>query len=1627
MATAPGESPKEEEVSFELGDRILLLGGRLDKLRGRIYYIDETLIRVLPDGVSDRLVEIPIVDGDFDPELGVEQLYSLSKRANPAFVSQIDARVDQTAETFGANGEPGLTYTIKAVNETEDKLLLVDETGGETEVEFEFRGIPLDLPFAVLRPRQPREEAAPGLSPEEEAMLSAEQVEQEEYNEFEDILEQEVAAAAASDVAEIYEIPASQRFYPDVVQRSDMLQDMIQALEPAAQKNPQTQKQVRALVEQCVALRNTLVAYTRAGEPAGQKQTSYTTLAEVIEGTPIPLSRPVIEAKRTLYLDHTLDSIIRMRQGFAPSDPREASPDQDVDIQYLDEVIKATIEYMKSQLGGISGGGGPTALPNWFLSWETLNKQYHSVWKPKTADDAKPFATDKEFLRAPMPEMETVAYYDGTERTEFTPVVDGLSKVGARNIFVTAESIRKLPLGLQRALGPRSTRLREKEDPRRVESAEEATIINTLLFPLSEQRNLGATRSGVLARDIALSHRPAESMREILERLEGIPETATAGGILSVGPDGNTQGNIPLEDWLRAQPLYPLGLADALVELASYGLSQTEFNTEQYDVLVERMDTYRALVKQYILETRDSAAKAISQLQVIENPFLTTEAYTDILETLQAEPILATRLEELRKRIPVYRENDIALFAGLFATSADLVLTTLAQVPGPLARERNRKVRDQFLEALRDAIARARKSEMAGEEPIPNRCEHVPGYIAVQKIKDDATRLQLFARYLAKFRGVRHDNWVDCNVCGQHLVCYHEVLLLEEFLHPREKDTLHKELLLGFSGGQFQGKYLCKNCGQGISDLEFDNNLEFSDEGVPLSGRAVLETDAEAAKAEELDEILGEPVGKHEETEYKTDTQTTIYRAARQIFDTLGLTGTDDSYRRIVQRAESEILKQPSRQDYQAATKGRAAMDYDILLNRILVCATAVNCLVEIQSNIPGYVLRYKIPGCRASISGYPLGNEKDRSGFEYIACAVATIKDKSPPWSLTAFQREGDIKKRVETITKVMNTMMTTLLTNAGAQQQLSAKRQYLENIYGSTMVAGQIAEAIPTGFLPAPFYTEEEDVKRSAIVANAAAPQEAIRAWILEAHRIGKESGGYTKDATFVEAICCTTPIQEPGAFWREKTDTMAALPRKEPPRGPSKGHIGIHYRARPLSRLEAAISPEIMYRIFLKVCYTGPRTGLPHAPGYTNTCAFCGFTFPESPYTPRPFPPMSSDSKTQKELMKTYQEEVDAIVTKGKVALETQKVEVNQRTFEELLDTTHTQYAVEPPKRKVPEAGMKLFETLRKLEPEPFDGWRDIITETMDRLAKLPPGADDVEITEAYGPMSNTAMAILESFGRIGAENVATLKTVLESGPEQATETIWTYVLLPLQRLITGFRIDSLRVGGNYDLGEDTMADIDNALRTHLNYLGPLAKRATGFTLHKMKWAKERLADALKLLKSSIRAAIIPGGGIGLPYLTTTLLGGILAEFINPNSVPPGGGEEAAAVDTGARAPIQILDVCVQRMRMEGLNYTADQIREKVHERTTKEKDYFKTKMNNMTPEEKAMEKMKKKLGLGDWAVGGTSAIYKYDPEQYERDKQQRAAMGFNEFAATDAVPNLPVQEEGNDVAQIQEDDY
>lgn len=1590
---------QEEDISFELGDTILLAGGQINGLRGRIYYIDENLIRILPDGLSDRLVDIPIIEGDLDPALKIDHLYSVSKRTNPSFVAQISAELEEIAETFDKDGAPGPTYTIRSIDESADRITLVDETGAEVVVDANFTGIPLDLPFAVLRPRAPPEETEDGLEP------PAEEVEDDDFGAvLEDQIEE--SAAVAEEIEEIREIPSSKRVYSDAIQRNDMLQEMVSFLDKAAQKNPERHKQVRTIVEQCILLRNNLIEYNASGEPIGISTTSLLTVSDLLRTNAVSLSRPVMKANRVLYVDHTPESLYKIASGESPNDPMEMS-DADIVIRYLDEIVNGTVEYMNTQMGGISSQVlSADSLPEWYLSWETLNKVYHSTWTVSGDQRSVPFLRDTEFLRHPV--------FD-------TECVDGLPALNSgADVLITSEQVTKINRSLLRGLGPRFGRLREKDPLRKIESAEEGTVINTIIFPLSEQQYLGSTRSGIIAKDIAFSSFPIQTISDIMERLEGIPELPTAGGILLIGEGGNTNGSIGLDDWIASQPLYPLGLADAIVELSSYGFSALELNVEQQDIIVKKMDGYRALIKQFIIELRDRMAKLISEQVVTENPFLQGDSLKAFLGYIKAEPLLEAILTDVKNITPAYKNNDIAIISAILHKSADLFLVTMAQQAGPLARERNRRVTSQYLEALTNALLKAEVNALTIYTPEPNKCPHVNDYVIIQKQKELETRMKLFAKFITRYEGTRKNNWVNCSACKEHLVCYHEVLLLKEYLHPKEKSEIHKELLLTFSGGAFQGKFICKNCGQPISEFDYDTSIEYADDGTPISGRAVLQD--EPTIKDTLDQILGENTENSGETVdeivFKSDSQRIIFAAAKKLFDTVGIYAKTDTLKRVLMRVEMEMLKSPSLKDYKEMTKGKRAIDYQMFINRIMAATLAANCLIEIQTNIPGFVIRYKLAGCSAGFSGYPVGNEKDMTGVDYIICAVASIRDDSPPWNLTGYQEETSEKRRIDSIKTNTTRILNATLSYADVQQQISKKRDYLKSVYGTLVHSEQLPEKIPDGFRPIPYAVTKEDATKAPTVPEAATQSEKIRGWIMLAHQIGVETGNVVKGNPFSDATCCLGPIQEPGNFWRA-VKTLPDLPVKTPPRGPVNSHVSVHFNPRPYESLAGSVSPDIIYRIFLKVCYEGPRTGLPHEFGYTNTCANCGFVSPENPYAVRPFPPIGS-----KDLLKSYTEEIESIVTKGKVALQTQKVTIDSSTFQTLLDVTHRAFRVDPPVSRRPPAGMSLFEMFRTLDPEPFEGWRQMITLTMEQLSKLPAGPTKIDIATAYGIMSDFSLQQLEILkDRIGIENATALQRILEGPVIESTEAIISYILMPLQRLVSGFQISSIQVPRGYELGSGTEEDVNQNLKQHLMFIQQLAKRATGLTLEKIKWAVKRLSGAIVLLKQNVRSAFIPGGEIGLPYVVLTLITGIITNFIDPDFIPMG--SETELVDAGAKAPIQILDVCVQKMRKEALKFTDEAIKEMIARRDEIEKNSFIRRFEGLTPQEKAMAKRIKQLGLKEWAIGGTNAIQKYDSDQYEVERAQRAEMGFVEFFGSEGV-DLGA-EGGYDNAQIAEDDY
>jgi len=1567
-----------EETGFELGDKIHIIGGRYDGTRGRIYYLDENLIKILPDGVADRLVELVVEDGFLKEEYDIDDLFVVTKRTNSAFVVQQDYRVGQLAEAFrGPEGNPVGKFVVTEVSEKEDSIKLKDGNDDVISLEFNGVGIPLDTGIDVLRGREIPTQALSANNEDEEPG----QLERETEEEVEEELEIE-----EEEYGEIREIVSSERNYSDNVQRSDMLQNLISQLNLKEQKSPRKLQDIRRLTELCLLLRNELVLYAKNGIPTSKKDTSYDTILDLVKATNNNFSKPVVDVNRVVYLDKIAKE----------NNPTETT--LDVVIRYLDDEIVKDNEYATTRFAGNQNVVSTDILPNWYIGWDKYNRENLISWSNKGAQGATSFTQDKDFFRAPYPEDVEV------------PNVHGLPKVpfptsGKQYVPVTAEYIGSVLHSVLRGLRGRVGRLKGAEEPRLLESPEEAVITSYLLFPKLYEREFGSIRSGKLAYDVGRSMTTRRTIDELIREQEGVSTIPSAGSILAVGTTANVVGDVVIEDWLKNIPLTIYGLGDALIELKSYGFYQKEFSLQQQNVLIDKIEVTIAHIKNHIKYVREKVDDELKNIVFTNKNVVNDERYEELLTILNSEPIINQYVSVIQKRLPFYKKNDVAIFAGLNKYVQNLMYATVAGFPESLSRFRNEYVNKQFVESLHEALLISIKNEDALYKPDINSCQHVNDLLKIRKVKENDGRMQLLSKFLTQYQAYKKDNWIYCVSCTKPCLCNHEHLILQEYLHPREKDTIHKELLIHFSGGVFQGKFICNNCGQGIANLDFDNSLEYSDDGAPLVGRSEL-VDKEAIEQDEIEEALGVPIGSDEEIKFDTDAKTLYYQKTREVFDRIGIFPDAKGYIFIVNGVEAAVNRRPTREQYVAAEKARQkqqkgakAQDYDIYRNRIIIAAIIAYVIIEIQTHIPNYIPRFSTYGCSIDLRGYPLGKEGDKRIIEFLACITNTIiiakanESSEDPWFLSRFLEERSDKKRQEVIIVYIESLLKEILVFSDVQNLISKKKEYILATFGKNEVSEGLQENIPSSFTPFLYKGAEE-----VIVAEAANIHEKVRGYILETHKhandtIKKELSPYS------ERTCCYNDINKPLEFWKSKS--LVVLPPKDTPKGPINSHSGFTFELRKEEKIGFSVSKEDYYKLFLKVCYQGPMLGLPHQPGYNGICSYCGFKKPAN---------MSEQ---------------------GEQALKDQSVEISDASFQKLLNAVHLANSVVPEKKINIEIGNELFQILHAIQPSPFEEWKELINETLLNLIKLDKTANDADFAVAYGRISSYAIqGFREIRDFIGENDTATIEQMLDQPIRQVIETLESSILIPLTRIAKGFNLAQLEVPKDYDLDGLIIIDIKKFISLHTEFLNPLKERVNGFAKSKIDYALEQLSSFIRVFQKYVRAPLLLGGKIGAQYILQSGVVGILRDMLDSNVIAPTNLQNSTSLDSSTNAPKLILKTLIQKYKQERFKLTDEEIRIEIAKRNEKEKMEIIGRFDRMSKEEKSLELVKKKLGLGDWAVGGTTAIYKYNREQYERDRNQRLEMGFSDFpevSEAQAQDAFYRQSSASNMVQTGEDDF
>ena len=1547
-----------EEPIVELGDRIRIYGGKYDKTTGRVVYRTENEIHVSPDGLTNQVLELDVNEEGFDPRFGIESVEILQKRKKTNLVEILDLRADQDLETFGPDGEPIAKYRIVSVDPEADMIVVNNELEGDITIPFGFKGVPKDFPFRAIRGRQPVEKAEGPplgeLTEETEGegdVLNDENADDEEEEDFrflDDELQLPASSQAEQDgIERLVEIPTSERTYSNITQKSEAYADFLSLNTPAKQRLAETQKATRVLTEMFFQIRGSILRTSDDGTPKGVKPTSIQTLVDALETRLLALSRCVVDVDKIIY--HDINSDVH---------PQPEMIDG-LRIKDFPAKIEASNEYLESSSD--MDGQKYSAFLNSYLD------KYASTWKPTGESTQKiAFQRDEEVFRrkAPEPEANIPGYPSGLPRKK-----DG---------YASSDNISEVSMSLLRGL--KSLKVKSQI----MQLGEEAVVLSYILFPLSHALSLTTLRHETLVGDVEDGQHEFISMKKILKNAGEITDIPSATQPFLVSVEGGNLGNISLKDYLKSMGIRAEGMGDIWPFQTLLGMREREWTIDQQEALNEIIKGTQNQILNAIIAQREALSQFATQPPAIQGIQMVSSGPA-MIEKLAGEPLLKDMQTALKDQMPGYANSDVAMVGLILKNHPELAMAQLADQPAALTRSRMKYAREQYLKSLKDIQLKKQRIDFAGEPPEPVNCSHVKPLAMIRKVKDDNQRLALLAKFLVTFQGQKENNWLKCNAGDHNLLCVHELLQIYQFLRPGDVAALNKDIQLNFGGGQFQGYYICRNCGQPISELEYDTHLEFDDNGRPMMGRSEL-VDKDAITMEQIDDLIG-PLGDIEDPiEFDNEMKKLIYTTSKELADRLLAPLEIDDYKVIVNRVYGLMQQMPDREKYvkyqQSQRKGKTAQsnlpDYEIYTNQALVCATAVHMLILIQTRKPDLILRGMPTGCR-NLGGQPLEPEGGTNGIQCVISILSSIQKDTAPWSMTQFQKETDDTLRQKAIMGVFEPFMRLALQDPTILQALSQKREYIRKVLGAAGGQGRPDEELPPNFAPIPYVMKEEDFVEKIIVPEAATPGDRAELWIRQGNMLAKKNK-MPMPIVFSEASCCLSPLEKADSFWDSgpAKDSLPPFSKKTGVPAPPK-----------ITRMEPVMKPSQIsrplpdppensyYQLFLKVCYDGEKKGHTHEFGLTHTCIWCDLKLP-----------MDVSILTAEQ---------------GLVAIESQGVEVNKETFEDLLNETHRVNSFTSKLKTELPGPLDNWTALMSIEPEPAEGYRAVMATTQTELTKLPPDAKEVEVALALSEFSTLSEEMENKLKtRLPPTQHELFDTLVKGGAGSVIRFLQSYVLVPLSHFASKKGYNA-KIPKSWNLSWQHQLDLENILNTHRGYISKFNK------VELTPWLKAKIDTIIVQTRSilerleTLRPLQIPGGIQTYEYFLKFCLYSPLANFVDPNTLPIAQDIEAPSshVEQHAMFPAKFISDMVNRFKDEGLSLTPEQIRELIAKRNEAEKANILKKMTDMPRAQKDIAKIQMKLGIGEWAVGGTKAIYAYDKDRYDIERDQRAQAGIIDF--------------------------
>lgn len=495
----------------------------------------------------------------------------------------------------------------------------------------------------------------------------------------------------------------------------------------------------------------------------------------------------------------------------------------------------------------------------------------------------------------------------------------------------------------------------------------------------------------------------------------------------------------------------------------------------------------------------------------------------------------------------------------------------------------------------------------------------------------------------------------------------------------------------------------------------------------------------------------------------------------------------------------------------------------------------------------------------------------------------------------------------------------------------------------------------------------------------------------------------------------------------------------------------HLYMPWNAPRLETVLPTPQPDDYYKLFLKNCFQGRAYGLPHEFGSADgVCRNCGFELPEALRSPLGVDlPLNMGDKAREKRMEELRGEA-AEAARGAIAAA--GVVISEDSFLKLEAAIRARRQVPPIIRPV---DMPFLMRLAAIFAQPasldavLPGARDHAVALLTGLQEIHDEGLDARTDEgrvarftALGPFTMEYDRML-----VGLEGIMTGLASREVARDVRPA-------LDAMRTLTANATGA--VGARNILaalvltGEQIANDYPNDTPRASKWFPKIARSHTA-TLEKI-WARaaEVATGGITALKAERSDTVAAGVRSILHKFTTWLAPWLhiwISEFRVDNLAITG--EELttilrwlvvtgmtallttssplfAEID-GAEAKkaiarflnVWLIDTLVKNgVSVSTYQLTRKQIEEQLQIRAEKEEAYFIDKFDKLDRDMRQVELMKKRLKIGDWAVGTTKNLFRYDADFFEFERDQRAAMGVPDFEESVTGVGGGAAEQGGD---------